>query len=395
MKIIKLSVLVAAIFLSFSTQAQDPSQSVFVSGAPKGMLGSPVSITVGYDVSNADATLTGLGLRLHYDSSALEFVEYTDVLTTDNISSDGPSNDVDNLDGDASTDKFISANWASLFGSWPGSLPSDLLTATFNVANNESLESTVINFSAASNAAGYDFSPNSYTVDIISGSWDFDGNGTVDALTDGLLMLRHSFNLRGDTLVNGVIATDSPLTASQVEANVAAAYQIADLDDNGEVDALTDGLMLLRYMFDLRGEALIDQTVAQDAGRISHADIEQYIGSFMPSDDDTGSGDIGSGNTGSGDTGSGDTGSGDTTNTEKGPAQFTEAFGQTTIDGDVFTFPSGADDWGGFANMDLGLYPFVFSGGGSITFTAAVPSGGSADVRFRFEKNPHPDVDPA
>jgi endo-1,3(4)-beta-glucanase len=423
MKIIKLSVLVTAIFSSFSIQAQDPSQSVFVSGTPKGMLGSPVSITVGYDVTDADATLTGLGLRVHYDSSALEFVGFANVLTTDNISSDGPSDDVDNLDGDTSTDKFITANWASLFGSWPGSLPADLLTATFNVADDDSLESTVINFSEASNAAGYLFAPNSYTLDIIGGSWDFDGNGTVDALTDGLLMLRHSFNLRGNGLIDGAVATDSTFTHEQVEASLTAAYQIADIDDNGAVDALTDGLMLLRYMFNLRGEALVDQTVAQDAVRTTHAQIEQYIASFMPSNDsgdtgsgdtgsgdtgsgDTGSGDTGSGDTGSGDTGSGDTGSGDTgsgdagsgdagSGTEKGPAQFTEAFGGTTIDGELFTFPAAAESWAGFANMDVELYPFVFSGGGSITFTAAVPSGGSADVKFRFEKNPHPGVDPS
>ena len=98
-------------------------------------------------------------MRVHYDSSALEFVGFANVLTTDNISSDGPSDDVDNLDGDTSTDKFITANWASLFGSWPGSLPADLLTATFNVADDDSLESTVINFSEASNAAGYLFAP--------------------------------------------------------------------------------------------------------------------------------------------------------------------------------------------------------------------------------------------
>ena len=39
--------------------------------------------------------------------------------------------------------------------------------------------------------------------------------------------------------------------------------------------------------------------------------------------------------------------------------------------------------------------PIIFTEAGFISFNAAVPSGGSADVRFRFEKNPHPDVDPA
>ena len=43
-----------------------------------------------------------------------------------------------------------------------------------------------------------------------------------------------------------------------MEANVAEATNgLADIDGNGEVDALTDGLMLLRYLFNLRGDSLI------------------------------------------------------------------------------------------------------------------------------------------
>ena len=206
---------------------EGPKQSVFVSGSPKGMVGSPVSVTVGYDVSDSDSSLTGLGLRVHYDSSVLTFVEFADVLSTDNISSGQPANDTDNDDGDASTDKYITANWASLFGNWPGSLPTDLLTATFNVADDDSLVSTVINFSAASNAAGYVFNPTSYTLDISNGNWDFDQNGRVDALTDGLLFLRYAFNLRGSLLVgDGVVASDSPLTTAEIQSNLEKAEVI-------------------------------------------------------------------------------------------------------------------------------------------------------------------------
>ena len=60
-----------------------------------------------------------------------------------------------------------------------------------------------------------------------------------------------------------------------------------------------------------------------------------------------------------------------------------------------FPFPSGAQAWAGFANDDNSVYPFSFSDAGQITFTASVPSGGSADVRFRFERLPYPNVDPA
>ena len=61
---------------------------------------------------------------------------------------------------------------------------------------------------------------------------------------------------------------------------------------------------------------------------------------------------------------------------------FSEAFGGTTIgEGGVFTFPSGAESWGGFANMNTALYPLSFSEAGSITFNGSVADGGSADVR--------------
>ena len=76
-------------------------------------------------------------------------------------------------------------------------------------------------------------------------------------------------------------------------------------------------------------------------------------------------------------------------------ANFTEAFGGTTIEENVFTFPSSANVWGGFANMNTALYPMRFSEAGSITFNGSVANGGSVDVRFRVEYNPYPNVDPA
>jgi hypothetical protein len=116
-----------------------------------------------------------------------------------------------------------------------------------------------------------------------AGSWDFDNDGNADALTDGLLLLRYTFGLAGDSLVNSAISAGSELTAAEVEANVAAAStSFADIDGNGNVDALTDGLMLLRYLFGLTGDSLINSAVAGDATRSTSADIEAYIISLMP-----------------------------------------------------------------------------------------------------------------
>ena len=63
------------------------------------------------------------------------------------------------------------------------------------------------------------------------------------------------------------------------------------------------------------------------------------------------------------------------------------------VDGDTYTFPSGAEAWAGVANENAALYPFSFPHGGTLTFTGAAE--GDVNVRFRFERLPWPDVDPA
>jgi hypothetical protein len=260
------------------------AQIVGVSGEPSMRAGGSTSVTVSYDASDDNAALTGLGLRVHFDSSVLTYVDASGLVTTDNISPPTLSADTEDYDNDPTTDSYISSNWASVSGNFPGSLPKDLMTLNFTVAEDlESVEDTMIQFSSPSGAAGYIFNANAYTMPVSSGSWDFDEDGSADALTDGLLLLRYTFNLRGASLTAGAISSSSLLTPEEVEANVAEATNgLADIDGNGAVDALTDGLMLLRYLFNLRGDSLIAGAVKNDATRTSAADIEAYIQSLIP-----------------------------------------------------------------------------------------------------------------
>ena len=57
---------------------------------------------------------------------------------------------------------------------------------------------------------------------------------------------------------------------------------VLDIDANGSFDALTDGLILLRYAFGLRGQSLIDDVIPEDANRTQAADIETYIETLLP-----------------------------------------------------------------------------------------------------------------
>ena len=118
---------------------------------------------------------------------------------------------------------------------------------------------------------------------IPSGPLDIDGNGQYDALTDGLLLLRGMFGLDGSALVTGTIASDAAFTESvDLESRIAKLGALADIDGNGQIDALTDGLLTLRYLFGLEGDTLIAGVVAPDATRTTAVDIEAHLKTLMP-----------------------------------------------------------------------------------------------------------------
>ena len=81
--------------------------------------------------------------------------------------------------------------------------------------------------------------------------------------------------------------------------------------------------------------------------------------------------------------------------TEEDVADFGGTFAGSTVENDVYTFPTGAEGYAGFANDNGALYPMSFPNGGRVTFSAAIPDGGSdTNVRFVFENAPWPDVNP-
>ena len=64
---------------------------------------------------------------------------------------------------------------------------------------------------------------------------------------------------------------------------------------------------------------------------------------------------------------------------------FHGVFDGSVVDSNTYTFPTGAQSWAGFANLDTTIYPFSFPGGGEITFTGATgDSVDTVDVYFRL-----------
>ena len=50
-----------------------------------------------------------------------------------------------------------------------------------------------------------------------------------------------------------------------------------DIDGNNTIDALTDGILILRYMFGFRGDSLINDAVADDCLRCNLTEIQNFI----------------------------------------------------------------------------------------------------------------------
>ena len=107
---------------------------------------------------------------------------------------------------------------------------------------------------------------------------DIDSDGQTGALTDGLLSLRHLFGFSGSTLTDGAVALGASRSSPEavreyLQVNAAE----LDIDGDSETDALTDGLLILRYLFGFRGDTLVSAALSGSASRSVPSDIESYL----------------------------------------------------------------------------------------------------------------------
>lgn len=126
------------------------------------------------------------------------------------------------------------------------------------------------------------------TFDLAPGdscSLDVDDNGIADALTDGILTVRYEFGFRGTTLTDGAVGAGcTRCDAAAIEAYLGQCESASelDVDGNGTSDALTDGILTVRYEFGFSGTTLTDGAVGVGCTRCDAAAIESYLGSRMP-----------------------------------------------------------------------------------------------------------------
>lgn len=114
---------------------------------------------------------------------------------------------------------------------------------------------------------------------------DVDRDSTLDALTDGSLIVRYLLGYRDAALTRGAVDTQSVRTdPAQIAQHLQGNLTLLDIDGDGETTAQTDGQLILRYLTGLEGAALTDEVTGAGAARTTPEEILDYLNALAADD---------------------------------------------------------------------------------------------------------------
>jgi hypothetical protein len=209
----------------------DPNQSDLLAQsltfeAPKFLvIDQAATIKLFYAAADGQST-TGLAFRVHYDKAVLNGLigDYFSVFQEGGIRLGGVAfDDIEDLDNDPLTDTYEVFAWSDLSGAWPNTADATATLLSGTVTPNETVTSVRVGLSAVSAATGYVLDLDQLSLSVGRVSLDIDGNGKAEALTDGLLVIRYLFGFRGESLTAGAVASDAQRRAPEdIEAFISA-----------------------------------------------------------------------------------------------------------------------------------------------------------------------------
>lgn len=129
--------------------------------------------------------------------------------------------------------------------------------------------------------------PKQVSAQTVIPSLDVDGNGKADAFTDGMLIARFLMGFTGENLTRGVVDPNGERSTPESITTFLESLKepLMDVDCNGQQDALTDGMMILRFLFGFKGPALIDGLVDPKGCRNTPETILPFLTNFLPGND--------------------------------------------------------------------------------------------------------------
>lgn len=118
----------------------------------------------------------------------------------------------------------------------------------------------------------------SWSTAAASDVFDVDNDGEITPLTDGLLTLRFLFGFEGESLVSGAVSSNARRQSpEEILSYLNAHKDFLDIDGDGQSQALTDGLLLIRSQFGFSGQSLMESALSLDARRTSEFEIQEFL----------------------------------------------------------------------------------------------------------------------
>lgn len=248
--------------------------------------GGHFDLEIVYNVSNNNTRSKGIGFYVHFASSDLMWTACQSMLGNGiKVTEPEIRIDQDDQDNDPNTDRYVALLWQDENGKWPDTvLPQKLCAMTFSVnANMPENYSGYIRVTSFFLDTVYHFYANTTQYQAQRGNLDIDGNGVEDALTDGLLVMGYLYGFRNMPLIDNAVGPYAVrTTADQIEPLIKGMYDLFDIDGDGTVNALADGLLLVRYLFGFRDYELIYDLITPNCTRCNADDIIEYIRKIKP-----------------------------------------------------------------------------------------------------------------
>ena len=139
-------------------------------------------------------------------------------------------------------------------------------------------------YTASETAAGYDFLTGFTTFKAQSFNLDVDGDGKVTALGDGLMVIRKLFGaaFAGDALTYKAVSPNATRTTAEISDFIQQGIDggMLDVDKDGKTTALGDGLMVIRRLFGAAfdGAPLINKAISPNSPYFGQASDFNSVG---------------------------------------------------------------------------------------------------------------------
>ena len=226
-----------------------------------------IAVPLTYTDATRNSRLQDLELAMHFDSRALQFNGVSQAIPPLAMAPRIEA-DLDDRDRNPATDRRVVLRWQAGSTGAGSQAAIPLLTATFR--STTGFTDTLIGLSSGNTIAGSGFCGDPIAIQRRPWNLDIDDDGRIDNVTDGALLLRYAFGYdSGPDLIRSLIGTGARRrTADAIGAYLQEGVRSGalDLDGNGRFDALSDALMVIRYNADMAsGDQLTAGALALDA----------------------------------------------------------------------------------------------------------------------------------